>query len=61
MTTNGRVSVSISAGPIEATPNATTTTGQQVRMGDNLLLYIKPDVAKQWIDTLTPIAAKDEA
>lgn len=55
-----RVSVSISAGPIEATPNVTPVSGQQIRMGDNLLLYIKPDVAKQWIDTLTPIAAKEQ-
>lgn len=60
MTTPARVSVSISAGPIEATPNATPLAGQQVRMGDNLLLYIKPEIARQWIDALTPIAAKEQ-
>jgi len=56
----GMIDVTIMAGPIEATGNHTPRIGHQLRMdgigAQYTHLYINPDVAAQWIETLTPIA-----
>lgn len=55
--TNGGLSVSVLAGHIKATSQPIhPEIGQQVRMTDDLYFHITPAVAKQWIETLTPIA-----
>jgi hypothetical protein len=58
---DGLVSVSLIAGPI----HATTTTphpelGHQYGMNDNFYMHITSTVAKQWIETLTPIAEEEQ-
>lgn len=51
------VSVNIIAGPIRATSQPRhELLGQQVSMGDDAYLNITPDVARQWIGVLEPIA-----
>lgn len=53
---DGHTGVSILAGPIRP------STGFPDRiffMGDSLTITIDGPTARQWIDTLTPIAAKD--
>lgn len=53
----GNLSVSIRAGHITATSVPThPQIGKQVSMSDDLYFHITPDIAKQWIETLTPIA-----
>jgi hypothetical protein len=57
--TDGTVGVSITAGHIAATDQPRhPVIGQQVVMGTDaaFMLHITPDVARQWIDVLTPIA-----
>lgn len=55
--TTGNVSVSVLAGHIKATSQPThPEIGQQVSMGDGLYFSITAATAKQWIETLTPIA-----
>lgn len=55
--TTGNVSVSVLAGHIRATSQPIhPEIGQQVSMGDGLYFSITPAIAKQWIETLTPIA-----
>lgn len=51
-----RVTVSIYAGPIRATGNTAGIAGQQVWVSDEVYLYFTPNMAAQWIDTLTIIA-----
>ena len=49
--------VSFLAGPIEPSSLlANPDLGQQVTMGPCLYFNIKPEIARQWIETLTPIA-----
>jgi len=56
--TTTRVYVSIEAGHLTPTPTPPSQLlGQQFQMdGSPVLLYITPTTAKQWIETLTPIA-----
>jgi hypothetical protein len=46
----------IIAGDIELTEHHAGAAGHQVKMGHELHIYITAETAKQWIDTLTPIA-----
>ena len=59
--TTGRVMSTIHAGDIELTGRQAGLAGHQVRMGHELHIYITPDIAKQWIETLTPIATTEES
>lgn len=62
MTDNGTVGVAITCGPIKATDQPIHPhIGQQITMGNDssFMLHITPDIAKQWIETLTPIATKE--
>ncbi|GAP53849.1 hypothetical protein AHiyo6_04140 [Arthrobacter sp. Hiyo6] len=54
----GYISASIVAGHIKATKSAAISNiGKQVAMsGSTTMLYIKPDVARQWIGVLEQIA-----
>ena len=52
----GTVSVGILAGHIESTGHWSAMGGHQFKMGHYFHFSIHPDVAKQWIDALTPIA-----
>lgn len=53
----GILSVSAIAGPIRATSQPRNPNiGQQVTMGDDLYFHITPEVARQWIGVLEPIA-----
>ena len=54
----GRIHVSIEAGHLKPTITPPSPAlGKQVEMdGSNVLLYITPTTAKQWIEVLTPIA-----
>lgn len=53
----GIISVSAVAGPIRATNHPRNQKiGQQVTMGDDLYFHITPEVARQWIGVLEPIA-----
>ena len=56
--TAGRIDVSIEAGHLKPTITPPSPAlGKQVEMdGSNVLLYIRPEIARQWIATLTPIA-----
>jgi hypothetical protein len=59
----GTVGVSITCGPIAATSQPIhPRIGQQVTMGDDasFTLHITPDMARQWIETLTPIAEESK-
>jgi hypothetical protein len=61
--TEGTVGVSITAGHIAATKQPLhPVIGQQVVMGAgiNFMLHITPDVARQWIGVLEPIAKADK-
>jgi hypothetical protein len=58
----GSVGVSITCGPIAATSQPIhPRIGQQVTMGDDaaFILHITPEMARQWIQTLTPIAEEE--
>jgi hypothetical protein len=58
--TDGLVSVSLIAGPIHATTtDPHPELGHQLTMNDNFYLHITPTTAKQWLETLTPIASKE--
>lgn len=60
----GAVSVSVIAGEIEVTNTPITLTpslGQQVVMGNSgLYFHIKPEVARQWVSVLEPIAKEND-
>ena len=57
---DGIVSVSLIAGPIHETSTGPhPELGHQLRMNDNFYMHIHPDIARQWIQTLTPIASKE--
>lgn len=59
--TDGIVSVSLIAGPIHATTQGPhPELGHQLTMNDNFYLHITPAVAKQWLQTLEPIAEKEQ-
>jgi hypothetical protein len=59
--TDGLVSVSLIAGPIHATTQAPhPELGHQLTMNDNFYLHITSSVAKQWTETLEPIATKED-
>ena len=54
------VSVSVIAGPIRKTTQPRNERiGQQVAMTDEFYFSITPDIARQWIQTLTPIAEEE--
>lgn len=54
---NGSISVSLLAGNITATTRPLhPEIGQQIRMNDDFYFHITPEVARQWIDALEPIA-----
>ena len=55
-----RVYVSIEAGHLTPTPTPPSQLlGQQVQMdGSPVLLYITPEIARQWIETLTTITGE---
>jgi hypothetical protein len=56
----GYVSASIQAGTIEATATKPNHIGQQVAMtGSGVMIYIRPEVARQWIGVLTEIATNE--
>lgn len=57
----GIVSASVVAGPLEVTGHRSLEAGQQLRMGTNLFIHIHPDTAQQWIETLSTIAKENEA
>ena len=54
----GRINVSIEAGHLKPTITPPSPQlGKQVEMdGSNVLLYITPEVAKQWLTVLKTIA-----
>lgn len=54
----GDVSVSVLAGHLHPTSEAANERiGKQIQMGNTgLYFHILPETAKQWIETLTPIA-----
>lgn len=56
-------SVSIVAGPLTPPANDPTgTLGHMFKMhGGAMYITIAPDVARQWIETLTPIAEESNA
>ena len=56
--TAGRINVSIEAGHLKPTITPPSPAlGKQVEMdGSNVLLYITPEVAKQWLTVLARIA-----
>jgi hypothetical protein len=55
------VSVSVLAGPLTVTSQAPhELIGQQITMGDELTIHIRPETAAQWIEALTPIAKAAE-
>ena len=58
--TTARVYVSIEAGHLTPTPTPPSQLlGQQVQMdGSPVLLYITPEIARQWIETLTTITGE---
>ena len=58
----GRINVSIEAGHLKPTITPPSPAlGKQVEMdGSNVLLYITPTTAKQWIEVLTTIAEETE-
>lgn len=60
-TTEGTVGVSITAGHLYPTNQPPTRIGKQLWMGEHgdLAIHITPDIAKQWIQTLTPIAESE--
>jgi len=59
MSDRGTIGVSINAGHIEATGHSNGGT-HQIRMGDGgCFIHIKPEMARQWIQTLTPIAEEN--
>lgn len=62
MTINtGHISIAVVAGDIRATTQPVEPKlGQQVRMGDTLFFHIKPEVARQWIGVLEPIAKEEQ-
>jgi hypothetical protein len=59
--TTGRVMSTIHAGDIELTNHRAGTAGHQIKMGHELHIYITEAIAKQWIETLTPIATTEES
>ncbi|MFH5879783.1 hypothetical protein [Arthrobacter sp. NA-172] len=60
-TKTGHVTVSILAGPIEATGNESESGRHQIWMANGLaFIHITPDVARQWIGVLEPIAKAAE-
>ena len=56
--TEGTVGVSIAAGHLTPTDLPPTRFGKQIMMGDsgNFMIHITPEVARQWIGALEPIA-----
>jgi len=58
--TAGRINVSIEAGYLKPTVTPPSPAlGKQVEMdGSNVLLYITPEVAKQWLAVLKTIAGE---
>lgn len=52
---DGHVSLSIIAGPLEPSE----LHPRNLFMGSSLCVTIQPHIARQWIQALTPIAAKD--
>ena len=58
--TAGRINVSIEAGHLKPTITPPSPAlGKQVEMdGSNVLLYITPEVAKQWLTVLETIAGE---
>jgi len=56
----GRINVSIEAGHLKPTITPPSPAlGKQVEMdGSNVLLYITPEVAKQWLTILETIAGE---
>lgn len=62
MTASGFASVSVNAGPLTPTHLPTRPDiGKGFNMGDYLTIHIRPEVARQWIATLEPIAEQDNA
>jgi len=60
MTRSGFASVSVNAGPITPTHLPTRPDiGKGFDMGNYLTIHIRPDIARQWINELTPIAEQD--
>lgn len=56
----GMVGVNVNAGPVTATGLANASIGHQVIMGDTgLYLHFQPEIARQWIEALTPIATME--
>jgi len=59
---SGEITAAIQAGHIEATATKPNHIGQQLAMaGSGIHIYITPDVARQWIGVLTPIAEESNA
>ena len=57
----GSVNASIMAGDLEATGNRAQLSGHQLIMaGSNIMIYIQPDVARQWLPVLAKIAEEAE-
>lgn len=60
---SGRIETTIIAGAIKSTGTPMSARiGQQVRMpGSDALIYITPEIAKQWISVLETIAEGSNA
>jgi hypothetical protein len=58
--TTGQLHLTVIAGTIEATDiEPSPNIGQQIRMpGSGVLIYITPDIARQWIGVLENITAE---
>lgn len=57
----GSIQTAILAGYIEPTQTVPNHIGQQMTMrGSSTILYITPEVARQWIQALEPIAEQDQ-
>ena len=57
---SGHVDATLFAGPLRMTGNFGKDIGHQLAMGKNgTRIYITADMARQWIETLTPIATNE--
>ena len=57
----GHVDATLFAGPLRDTGNVGSDIGHQLAMGKNgTRIYITADMARQWIETLTPIAKENK-
>jgi hypothetical protein len=60
MSTEPRISLSITAAPVEDARSVKELQGHyQLRMGALSFIYFTPEVARQWISVLETIAAKE--